>query len=102
MQGISLPETLDKALNNSSRIYLLGILAVNDRLSFNDLKKSLHMTDGNLSTHLKVLETAGLVSVSKSFLERKPNSSYSITEYGIGQLNKYIDFIGRIHVLMKQ
>ena len=55
---------------------------VNSKVSFNDLKELLELTDGNLASHLKALEKIEFVSVNKSFIGRKPNTSYRITNAG--------------------
>ena len=60
----------------------MSALAVNDTLDFNALKEYLDVTDGNLATHLKKLENKSFISVEKSFIDRKPNTRYSITREG--------------------
>jgi DNA-binding MarR family transcriptional regulator len=60
----------------------MSALAVNDTLDFNSLKEYLDVTDGNLATHLKPLEKAQFIGVEKSFVGRKPNTRYFITETG--------------------
>ena len=60
----------------------MSALAVNHKLDFNALKEYLDVTDGNLATHLKALEKEGFIGVEKSFVGRKPNTKYFITEEG--------------------
>lgn len=60
----------------------MAALAVNLKLSFNELKELLELTDGNLASHLKALEKSEYVSVTKSFIGRKPNTTYKITTSG--------------------
>ena len=60
----------------------MSVLMVNDAYDFNSLKDTLDVTDGNLASHLKALEENELISVSKQFLGKKPNTSYSVTETG--------------------
>jgi DNA-binding HxlR family transcriptional regulator len=57
-------------------------LMVNPKLNFNELKELMELTDGNLASHLKALEKVEYVSVNKSFVGRKPNTSYKITASG--------------------
>ncbi len=60
----------------------MSALAVNDSLDFSTLKDFLEVTDGNLASHLKALEKEDFVTVKKSFVDRKPNTRYSITKEG--------------------
>lgn len=60
----------------------MSSLAVNDQLDFNALKEFLDVTDGNLASHLKALEKESFIGVEKSFIDRKPNTSYYITKNG--------------------
>ena len=58
---------------------------------FNALKELLEATDGNLATHLKALEREKYISVNKSFIDRKPNTRYKITERGRTAFKKHLD-----------
>ena len=60
----------------------MAALMVNSKLSFNDLKELLELTDGNLASHLKALEKVEYINVNKSFIGRKPNTTYNITTEG--------------------
>ena len=60
----------------------MSALAVNDALDFNALKEYLDVTDGNLASHLKALEKEEFISVEKSFVGRKPNTTYAATKLG--------------------
>ncbi|NUQ81896.1 MAG: transcriptional regulator [Bacteroidetes bacterium] len=71
-----------KAFENRIRLGIMSALSVNDRLSFNELKELLTLTDGNLASHLKSLEKEGFVVVSKSFIGRIPHTTYSMTDSG--------------------
>ncbi len=73
---------LDKAFDSKIRLGVMSILAVNDRVPFNDLKNTLELTDGNLASHLKSLENMEYVRVHKSFSGRKPMTTYEITPLG--------------------
>lgn len=73
---------LDKAFENKIRLGIMSALMVNSQVSFNDLKEMLELTDGNLASHLKYLENEDYVSVHKSFVNRKPNTVYTITDAG--------------------
>ena len=73
---------LHKAFENRVRLGIMSILAVNDNLDFNTLKEYLEVTDGNLASHLKTLEKEAFITVEKSFINRKPNTKYSMTKEG--------------------
>ena len=60
----------------------MSVLAVNNKLDFNSLKEYLEVTDGNLASHLKALEREKFINVEKTFVGRKPNTSYYITKEG--------------------
>ena len=60
----------------------MSALAVNDTLDFSALKEYLEVTDGNLASHLKALEKEKFVAVTKSFIDRKPNTKYTMTPQG--------------------
>ncbi len=73
---------LNKAFENKVRLGIMAGLMVNTKLTFNELKELLELTDGNLASHLKALEKVEYVAVNKSFIGRKPNTSYKITTSG--------------------
>ncbi len=73
---------LNKFFENRIRLGLMSILIVNDSYDFNSLKAALGVTDGNLASHLRALEENGLIRVSKTFIGKKPNTSYTATETG--------------------
>ncbi len=75
-------QNLNKAFDNKIRLGIMSVLSVNSRATFNHLKEVLDVTDGNLASHLKSLESAGYISVIKSFKNRKPNTNYEITPSG--------------------
>ena len=60
----------------------MAALMVNSKLSFIELKELLELTDGNLASHLKTLEKVRYIVVNKSFIGRKPNTTYAITASG--------------------
>lgn len=76
-------QNLNKAFDNKVRLGIMSVLSVNSRASFNQLKEMLEVTDGNLASHLKSLETVGYITVIKRFKNRKPNTSYEITRTGV-------------------
>ncbi len=80
---MSLDLTLyDKVLENRVRLQIMGILMANEFYDFNSFKELLAVTDGNLASNLKSLEKEGYITVTKTFIDRKPNTRYGKTEKG--------------------
>jgi DNA-binding MarR family transcriptional regulator len=73
---------LNKLFENRVRLGIMSALMINESLDFNSLKDTLGVTDGNLASHLKSLEQNNLIRVSKKFIGKKPNTSFSVTESG--------------------
>lgn len=73
---------LHKAFESRIRLGIMSVLAVNDMLDFNALKEYLDVTDGNLASHIKALEKDAFIGVEKSFVGKKPNTKYFITQEG--------------------
>ena len=82
---------LDRLIHERIRLGILSALAVNDPISFNDLKKLLKTTDGNLSVHARKLEEAGYIACKKSFSGRVPKTEYRLTEAGHRAFAQYLD-----------
>jgi len=74
----------------------MSALIVNDALSFNELKRLLDVTDGNLASHLKSLEKKEYIEYTKTFVERKPNTSYSVTKLGKLAFKKHLSAIEKL------
>jgi DNA-binding MarR family transcriptional regulator len=89
-------QNLNKAFDNKTRLGIMSILSVNSRASFNQLKEVLEVTDGNLASHLKSLETAGYISVIKRFKNRKPTTNYEITPSGTGAFESHLKALEEI------
>ena len=81
---------LDRLIHERIRLGIISALAVNDSLSFNDLKRLLRTTDGNLSVHARKLEEAGYVGCRKFFEGRVPRTEYQLTTAGRRALNGYL------------
>jgi DNA-binding MarR family transcriptional regulator len=82
---------LDRVIHERTRLGLVSALAVNDSLSFNDLKKLLAITDGNLSVHARKLEEAQYIVCTKSFDGRIPRTEYRLTPAGRRALERYLN-----------
>ena len=85
------PPELDRLVHERVRLGLLSALAVNERLSFTELKELLKTSDGNLSVHARKLEDAGYVKCLKSFDGRFPRTEYQLSAAGRRALERYLD-----------
>ena len=86
----ALPE-LDRLIYEPIRLRIVSALAVNPSLTFNELKKLLDTTDGNLSVHARKLEEAAYIVCSKSFEGRMPKTQYRLTDQGRKALERYLN-----------
>lgn len=84
------PLGLDRLIHGRVRLGIVSALAVEERLSFNDLKRLLKTSDGNLSAHARKLEEAGYVAQEKSFRGRLPHTEFRLTPEGRRALEGYL------------
>lgn len=82
--------SLDRLIHERTRLGIISALAVNNSLTFNELKQLLGATDGNVSVHARKLEDAGYVACTKSFSGRVPKTEYRLTAAGRRALEKYL------------
>jgi DNA-binding HxlR family transcriptional regulator len=87
---------LDRLIHERMRLGIVSALAVNERLSFNDLKSLLRTTDGNLSVHARKLEEGGYIQCDKSFVGRLPKTEFRLTPAGKRALERYLDHMEAI------
>jgi len=91
---------IDRLIHERLRLGIISALAVNDSLTFKELKHTVKTTDGNLSVHARKLEEAGYVNCSKTFAGRTPKTEYNLTAAGRRALERYLDhmeaLIGRM------
>jgi DNA-binding MarR family transcriptional regulator len=88
--GEPVPAALDKLIHDRVRLGIISALAVNERLSFTDLRDLLALTDGNLSVHARKLEEGGYLTCQKGFDGRVPKSEYRLTAAGKRALERYL------------
>lgn len=81
---------INKVFESRIRLGIMAVLMANESYDFNSLKVTLDVTDGNLASHLKALEEKGMIRVNKTFIGRKPNTSYSATENGKAEFRQHI------------
>ena len=90
-QAENVARDFDRLIHERMRLGIVSALAVNDSLTFNQLKSLLHTTDGNLSVHARKLEEAEYVACTKSFDGRLPKTEYRLTTSGRKALERYLD-----------
>lgn len=95
----AIPLELDRVIHERLRLAMVSALAVNDSLSFNELKALLDASDGNVSVHARKLEDAGYLSCTKGFDGRIPRTEYRLTAQGRRALERYL---AHMEALIKQ
>ncbi len=93
--GAPIPE-LDRIIHERVRLGIVSALAANRSLTFNDLKRLLETTDGNISVHARKHEDAGYIACEKSFEGRMPKTEYSLTASGRKAFEKYLNHMEAI------
>ena len=87
---------LDRVIHEKGRLAIMSMLAASPELSFTELRDGLSMTDGNLTTHIRTLQEAGYVSVTKSFQNNRPLTTCSLTAPGKKAFTNYINLLEQI------
>ncbi len=93
---------LDRIIHERMRLGIVSALAVNETLTFNELKKLLQTTDGNLSVHARRLEEAEYVACTKSFEGRMPKTEYRLTPAGRQAFERYLDHMEALIQAMRE
>lgn len=93
---------LDRVIHERMRLGIVSALAVNDSLTFNELKKLLQTTDGNLSVHARRLEEAEYVECTKSFEGRMPRTEYRLTPLGRKAFERYLNHMEALIQAMRE
>ena len=87
---------IDRVIHEKGRLAIMSMLAASPELSFTELRDTLKMTDGNLTTHIRTLQEAGYVSVTKSFQNNRPLTTCSLTSSGKKAFTSYINLLEQI------
>lgn len=93
---VSIIKNLNKAFENRIRLGIMSILMVNEFADFKELKELLDVTDGNLASHSKALEKEEFIKVEKSFINRKPNTKYRVTDLGRMAFKQHITALEKL------
>ena len=96
MMNVDAVERLDRVIHEKGRLAIMSLLAASEQLSFTELKELTGMTDGNLSVHMRTLEESGYVTVSKSFVNRKPRTEFALAADGREAFERYIQTLDEI------
>ncbi len=87
---------IDRVIHEKGRLAIMSMLAASPELSFTELRDTLNMTDGNLTTHIRTLQEAGYVSVTKSYQNNRPLTTCSVTAAGKKAFANYINLLEAI------
>jgi DNA-binding MarR family transcriptional regulator len=87
---------LDRVIHEKGRLGIMSLLAASPQLSFTELRDTLNLTDGNLTAHVRTLQEAGYVAVTKSFEGTRPLTTFSLTAKGSHAFSAYIDLLEQI------
>jgi len=87
---------LDRVIHEKGRLGIMSMLAASPELSFTELRDALEMTDGNLTSHMRTLQEAGYVSVSKSYENNRPLTTCSLTAAGKKAFANYVNLLEQI------
>lgn len=87
---------LDRVIHERGRLGIMSMLAASAELSFTELRDALEMTDGNLTTHMRTLQEAGYVSIAKTYRNRRPLTTVSLTPAGRRAFADYVALLERI------
>lgn len=87
---------LDKVIHQKARLGIMSILMVMEETEFNYLKERLKLSDGNLSTHLSILEKEKYIKIKKKFVKKKPKTLCHLTEKGRQAFLEYMNNLEQI------
>ena len=87
---------LDRVIHERGRLAIMSMLAASPEFSFTELRDTLEMTDGNLTTHMRTLQEAGYVSIAKSYRNRRPLTTVSLTAAGRQAFANYVALLEQI------
>ena len=89
-------QNINKAFDHRIRLGIMSVLMVNESADFTTLKELLGVTDGNLASHTKALETENYIMIEKQFIRKKPNTSYRVTIIGRNAFTSHIEALEKL------
>lgn len=87
---------LDRVIHEKVRLGLMSMLAASPELSFTELRDALELTDGNLTTHIRTLQEAGYVAVTKAYRDSRPLTTCALTPAGRKAFSEYLALLAQI------
>ena len=87
---------LDRVIHEKGRLAIMSMLAASPDLSFTELRDTMNMTDGNITTHIRTLQEAGYISVAKSYQNNRPLTTCSLTPAGRKAFTGYVNLLEQI------
>ena len=87
---------IDRVIHEKGRMAIMSLLAASPELSFTEMRETLEMTDGNLTSHIRTLQEAGYVSIAKTYQNNRPLTTCSLTAAGRKAFATYIDLLDQI------
>ena len=87
---------LDRVIHEKGRLAIMSMLAAAPVLSFTELRDSLNMTDGNITAHIRTLQEAGYVAITKRFQGGRPLTTFALTDSGRKAFASYISLLEQI------
>ena len=87
---------IDRVIHEKGRMAIMSLLAASPELSFTEMRETLAMTDGNLTSHIRTLQEAGYVAVAKTYQNNRPLTTCSLTAAGRKAFSTYIDLLDQI------
>ena len=90
------PDDIDPVIHERVRLAIVSALAVAPEMSFNELKSTLGLSDGNLSAHATNLQKAGYIEIGKTFKGRRPHTTMRLTPVGQAAFRSYVETLRKI------
>ena len=90
------PDDIDPVIHERVRLAIVSALAVAPEMSFNELKATLELSDGNLSAHATSLQRAGYIEIAKTFKGRRPHTTLRLTALGQRAFRSYVEMLRKI------
>lgn len=92
----SIIQNINKAFDHRIRLGIMSVLMVNENADFNMLKELLGVTDGNLASHTKALESENYIMIEKQFIGKKPNTKYIATKEGKKAFRDHVEALEKL------
>jgi len=90
------PAEFNEVFSSKIRLGIMTLLVTLENVDFSTIKSQLNATDGNLGAHMRVLEGKGYIQVEKNFLNRRPKTSYTLTDEGRKAFSQHLDHLEKV------